>query len=145
MGRPQQKYFPLIGGLDQVTSPLKVEPGKLLAVSNYEQGILGGYTRIQGFERTDGQPLPSEMSYWILNFDGGGPVEITDHMKIYGRTSGATGSPLITTKESGTWAGNNAAGFLVLYKVVGEFQDNEEIAVIGADDGFDPGFSGGFA
>ena len=145
MGRPQQKYFPLIGGLDQVTSPLKVEPGKLIAVSNYEQGILGGYTRIQGLERTDGQALSSEMSYWLLNFDAGGPTELVDDMIITGQTSGAKGATLLVTLESGTWAGNDAAGFLVLYKVTGTFQDNEVISVTGADDGLDPGFSGGFA
>lgn len=145
MGRPQQKYFPLTGGLDQVTPPIKVEPGKLLSVSNYEQGILGGYTRIEGFERTDGQPLPSAMSYWILNFDTGGPTELVDDMRLVGRTSGATGVILDVSLTSGSWAGGDAAGFLVLYKVTGSFQDDEVIAVSGADDSFNVGFSGGFA
>jgi hypothetical protein len=84
------------------------------------------------------------MSYWILDFDNGGPTELTDDMILTGQTSGATGSTLIVSVTSGTWAGNDAAGFLVLYKVSGTFQDDETIAVSGEDHGFDVGFSGGF-
>ena len=145
MARTKQKYFPLEGGLDLVTSPLKVNPGRLLAVSNYEQGILGGYTRIEGLERTDGQSLASAMSYWVLNFDTGGPVEITDDMRFLGQTSGATGVVLAVSLTSGTWAGNDAAGTVILYKVSGTFQDNEVISITGDDHAFDAGFDQGFA
>jgi hypothetical protein len=147
MGRsnPKQKYFPLTGGLDLVTSPIKIKPGKLIAVKNYEQGILGGYTRIQGFERVDGRPLPSEASYWTLSFDAGGPAELVEGMRLIGETSGATGEVLSVILSSGSWAGSDAAGEVILYKVFGVFSDNEVIALTGADPGFDQGFSGGYS
>lgn len=145
MGVQAPKYFALTGGLDLKTPAIDISPGKMIGCSNFEQNILGGYSRIGGYERCDGQPLASEMSYWILNFDTGGPIELLDDMRLTGQTSGAKGSILIATLESGSWAGGDAAGFLVLYKVTGTFQDNETISVSGVDHGFDVGYSGGFA
>lgn len=145
MGRPQQKYFPFKGGLDLVTSPLKVDPGALRSVRNYEQGLLGGYTRIEGYERVNGQPLPSEASYWTLDFDAGGLTDILAGMYIVGQSSGAVGIILSVTVTGGTWSGSDAAGEVRIYNVSGAFQDNEAISFIGVDDGLDSGFSGGFA
>ena len=62
------KHFPLEGGLNEVTPPLSLKGGELYGVSNYEPGDKGGYRRIDGYERLDGQNSPSEASYWILNF-----------------------------------------------------------------------------
>ena len=45
---------------------------------------------------------------------------------------------------SGTWAGGDAAGDIILFGVTGIFQDNEAISFTGAGDGFDGGFSSGF-
>lgn len=143
--QPRDKYFPLTGGLDLVTSPLKVEPGKLLSSSNYEQGILGGYTRIQGFERIDGRPIASEASYWLLNFDSGGLVEVEAESQAVGQTSGATGRVLLVVLTSGTWAGGDAAGYVIFYNVSGTFQDDEEVSYTGANPGFSVGFSNGFS
>ena len=145
MGSPKQKYFPLTGGLDLVTSPIKVKPGRLLASKNYEQGILGGYTRIEGNERTDGQPLPSEASYWILNFDAGGLVEVVTGMDLVGQTSGAIGCVLSVTLSTGSWPGGDAAGQARIFNVSGTFTDDELVSFIGILDGLNSGFSGGFA
>jgi hypothetical protein len=49
----------LQGGLDLETPALTVEPGRMLACKNFEVNTLGGYTRIEGYERYDGQPEPS--------------------------------------------------------------------------------------
>lgn len=145
MGAPKQKYFPLTGGLDLVTSPLKLKPGALIACSNYEQGILGGYTRIEGFERIDGRPLPSEATYSLLNFDSGGLPSIIAEMQVVGQTTGAVGRTLTVVITSGTFAGGDAAGYVILYNVSGAFQDNEEVSYSGANPQFDHGFGGGFA
>jgi len=147
MGRntPTEKYFPLVGGVDLVTPPITMKPGRLILCKNYEQGVVGGYSRIQGFERTDGSYLPSEASYWTLNFDAGGPTALVEGMLAVGETSGATGEVLSVTLTSGSWAGNDAAGEVVLYKVSGTFTDDEVIAITGANPGFDQGFSGGFS
>lgn len=49
----------LNGGLDLETPALTVEPGRMLACKNFEVNTLGGYSRIEGYERYDGQPEPS--------------------------------------------------------------------------------------
>lgn len=49
----------LEGGLDLETPALTVRPGRMLACKNHEVDTLGGYTRIEGYERYDGQPEPS--------------------------------------------------------------------------------------
>ncbi|WP_020409805.1 hypothetical protein [Hahella ganghwensis] len=50
------------GGLDLETPALSVKPGRMLACKNYELNTLGGYTRIEGYERYDGQLSPSDTS-----------------------------------------------------------------------------------
>lgn len=47
------------GGLDLTTAALRLQPGALRDVLNYEVGQFGGYTRIQGYERVDGRASPS--------------------------------------------------------------------------------------
>lgn len=143
MGSPQQKYFPLTGGVDMVTSPIKIDPGKMIACSNYEQGILGGYTRVQGFERTDGRTLPSVASYWILNFDAGNIALVPDQ-RLMGQTSGAVAKILSVVLQTGSYAGGDAAGHIVLGELSGVFINNEVISITDPDPGFSPGFSGGF-
>ena len=64
--------FELKGGLNLVDPPLEIPAGMLLAATNYELLPRGGYRRIDGFERSDGQPRPSDANYWILDFDAGG-------------------------------------------------------------------------
>ena len=138
------KEFQLKGGINEITSPLSLKPGELYGVSNYEPGEINGYRRIGGYERTDGRPSPAETSYWILNFDAGDIVEPEVEATCFGSTSGAKGEVGQIVLESGTWAGSDAAGYIVLYGVVGTFIDNEPLTFTGADDGFDTGFSSGF-
>ena len=138
------KHFPLQGGLNEVTPPLSLKGGELFGVSNYEPGAKGGYRRIDGYERLDGQPAPSEASYWILNFDAGDIVEPSVTAQCFGDTSGAKGEVGNVVLESGTWAGSDAAGYLILYGVIGAFIDDEPLSFTGAGDGFDTGFSSGF-
>ena len=63
----QQKAVVLDGGLDLVTPRLLVEPGKVVDCLNYECVDQVGYKKIDGFERYDGGPSPSQiLSYWDL-------------------------------------------------------------------------------
>lgn len=55
-------YFPLAGGLNIVDTPLQIAPGELIDGLNYEPRTLGGYQRLQGYERFDGQTPPSQES-----------------------------------------------------------------------------------
>ena len=70
MGQRTQ-HFPLVGGEDLVTPPISKKPGRLLYSNNYEPGKAGGYARIEGYERFDGRPKPSEASITAFKFDLG--------------------------------------------------------------------------
>jgi len=126
----QTAYVPLLGGEDLVSPALSINPGALMFSENYEPGIVYGYRRVDGFERADGRPRPSDASYWTLNFDGGSADFAVGDI-ITGGTSAATGEVLVVTVTSGTWGGGNAAGKLVLFNVSGTFQDNEAITAAG--------------
>ena len=63
----RHKVVMLDGGLDLVTPPLFVEPGKLVDCLNYECSDKVGYKRIEGFERYDGGPSTAITSgYYLL-------------------------------------------------------------------------------
>lgn len=124
----QEDIIPLMGGLDLVTPAISKGPGYCIAAQNYESNDRG-YGRIEGYERYDGQPSPSEASYWVLAFDSGS-TEVTEGDTVTGATSGATGIALIDgILDSGTYGGGDAVGSLILYNVSGTFQDNEGLEV----------------
>ena len=124
----QSEYFPLVGGLNLVDPPITLPPGNLLYGDNYECGVRGGYRRIDGFERYDGNPRPSAATYWILDFDAG-TAAISEGDIVTG-VSGGSGEALIDAViESGSYVGNDAAGYLVLTAVTGTFVDDDNLQV----------------
>lgn len=126
----EMQVIPLIGGLDLASPALKVKPGRLIACENYEV-TLQGYRRIDGWERFDGQPKPSEATPYALAFDAG-QTEPSVGDQIDGATSGASGFLLEITVDSGSWAGNDAAGTMILRNVTGTFQNDENLQVSAA-------------
>lgn len=54
------------GGVDLVTPPQLVDPGKLLQCRNYECDLNGGYRQASGYERFDGQESPTDASYFSI-------------------------------------------------------------------------------
>ena len=135
--------FDLVGGLDLVTPAIKMPPGRMTAGVNYEPSSDGpGYHRIDGHERFDGQPKPSEQTYWILNFTAG-----TDEPQlgriVTGALSGAVGSIVSIILTSGSWAGDDAAGYFVIRLHTGTFQAAESIT-LSEPIAFTSGFSSGF-
>lgn len=138
------KSFAIKGGLNLVDTPMVIPPGMLLDATNYELLPTAGHHRIDGFERYDGQLKPSEQSYWIFSFDAGDIIEPDIDSTVEGVTSGAKGKIGLVILTSGSWAGSDAAGGLVVFVLTGSFQDNEAITFLGAGDGFDSGFSNGF-
>lgn len=146
--RPE--YFPFVGGLNLVDPAMSINPGQLLVGINYEAATRGGYRRVDGYERYDGRSSPTDATYVRLNFDAGQNAPSTGSCSgsstrpgaclvngdtwtngdtITGGTSAATGILLKVTVTSGSWAGNDAAGELVLTNVSGTFQDNETLSV----------------
>lgn len=124
----QTKSFSLGGGLDLVTPPLDIQHGRIIGGENYEPLATGGYRRVLGYERFDGQPSPTAADYWIAPFDAGS-TEIVATDSVTGATSGNAGEVLFVVVESGDWATNDAAGYLVLFNVDGAFIDNELLQV----------------
>ena len=125
----QTTYFPLMGGEDLATPLFSKPPGTLKRSENFECDLGGRYRRIDGYERFDGHTSPSEASYWILNFDAG-DAEISEGDTVTGATSGATGKALIDgVLDSGSYAGNDGDGYIVLTGVSGTFQNNENLQV----------------
>lgn len=125
---PQSGTFPLTGGLDLVTIPVSLTPGKVIAGVNYEP-TAKGYTSIQGVERLDGQPKPSEASYSTINFDLG-TANLTAGQIVTGGASGATGVMLADmVVTSGSFADGNAAGYVALGAITGAFIVNEHLKI----------------
>ncbi len=122
------QFYPFAGGTDLVTPAIVVGPGFASAAFNYEPNDKG-YMRIDGFERLDGRPKPSLANYWILDFDAGNDA-INEGDIITGQGSGATGEALIdAVVESGTYGGNDAAGYNVIFNLTGTFQNDENLQV----------------
>jgi hypothetical protein len=120
-------YTPLQGGEDLITPSVTVDPGRAIMTHNYELDMQGRYRLIDGYEVFDGQPKPSDASYWILHFDAGtAAIAVTD---IVDGAGGASGEVLVVEVESGSWATSDAAGYLVLFNVTGTYVDDEVLSV----------------
>lgn len=120
--------IPLVGGVDVVTPEIFKSAGHLISCQNYESDIRG-YRRVAGYEAFDGRPKPSKASYWVLNYTTGSD-EISIGDTVTGGTSSATATVLVAQViESGSYAGNDAVGYLVLGNVDGTFVDGEGLEV----------------
>jgi hypothetical protein len=115
----RQDYYPLGGGLDLVTPAIAINPGKLIDSQNYEPAIAGGYRRIDGYERYDGQASPTGKSYYLVYVTLSATVSVGN--TITGATSGATGIVLA-----------NYTTYLVCANVTGTFAVAENITVSAA-------------
>jgi hypothetical protein len=76
----------MAGGLDLVTPPISMPPGKAISAINYEPDV-SGYTSMGGYERFDGRTRPSEST---------DPIEIT-------ALRGAIQAPPGTGPVRGVW------------------------------------------
>ena len=65
--RLESIYFPFEGGVNMVDPSLSLEPGELVAANNFEIDIRGRYRRMDGYERFDGQTLPSEITLSLIH------------------------------------------------------------------------------
>jgi hypothetical protein len=115
-------YFPMKGGLDLVTAPIELPPGKVIDSVNYEPAPVHGYRRINGFERFDGRPAPSVATYWVMTITLTALINVGD--TITGVTSAATGKVL------GIYSGT-----YVLGRVTGTFVSGETLNVGGVAKG----------
>lgn len=112
----QYSYYAMKGGLDLVTPAIEIDPGRCLDASNYEPTPVGGYRRINGYERYDGRTSPTSASYWTLPASIVGSVTVG--ATLTGVTSGATGKVL------GVFGGT-----IVLGRVTGSFVNAENLQI----------------
>ena len=123
----QARYFPFEGGEILSDPALSQKPGSLLYGKNYEVYPEGGYRRIDGYERFDGRTKPSESLYWILEFKTGTTATVDTNV-ITGAS--ATGELIVdSVVESGSYAGNDAVGYMVVALLTGAFVVGENIQV----------------
>lgn len=130
----QTEYFPLRGGLNLVTPALSIPPGMVVDAMNYEPEVSGGYRRINGFERTDGRPAPSDASYWLIGANITGTIAAGD--TVTGATSAATGvvlqvndAELVLTKVSGTFVSGENLQVSAVTQAVSTSAANEDAAL----------------
>ncbi len=130
--------FALRGGEDQVSPAMSIHDGMLIYSNNYEPAKGGGYARIEGYERFSGRAKPSEVEIYGIPFDNG-TVEPETGGTVVGETSNARGIVSGIELISGSWVGNDAAGYISVRVVNGGvFVDNENL--VDAPDSFSVGF-----
>lgn len=103
------QYSRFAGGLDLVSPPLTIDAGKCISINNYECNSLGGYRRIDGYERFDGHPSPSAQSYYYCPCTFSATVTVGQ--TITGAVSSATGKVLQVESN-----------YLIIDRVTGTFQ-----------------------
>lgn len=128
MPKVETQYFPLKGGIDQVSPALTLLPGVCRDALNFECNLNGGYQRIAGFERFDGHPSPSAASYYavILQNETLG-ITVAVGSMITGHTSGATAT--VAYIDTTTSANYPNSEWIALVNVTGAFILNELLYV----------------
>lgn len=110
----KQEYIKIQGGLDLTSPAMSISPGRATLAMNYEAGDTGGLRRIDGYERFDGRPAPSDAVYYYLNVSLTGSVSVGDTVT----GAAASGKCIIV-----------ASGVLYLTKVTGTFVTGETLSV----------------
>lgn len=105
------------GGMDQMTPILQLKSGVLRDAMNFEANILGGYSRIGGYERYDGTALPSTNVYQAIFITSFVNIPVNGQT-LTGATSGATGSII----EVG-------ATYVIVTAITGTFTTSEVMKV----------------
>ena len=161
--RLQSTYFAFEGGVNMVDPSLSLEPGELVAADNFEIDIRGRYRRIDGYERFDGQTLPSEITFYRIPFTVGtakdsvfdSAFSTAFDMQIpstgdlvKGAESGAIGSILQVSIEdvtgdasAGSFSTDNAEGYVYFTVVSGTLQDGETMYFLNKDSAFGSAFN----
>jgi len=120
------EMFTLSGGLDLVTPPINLKPGRLISAINFEPDLNGGYRRMAGIERFDGRARPSDAVYYVVDGLVSGPLYVGQ--QITGATSGATAyvaatesaTRFVITKMVGTFVTESFTVAAVAYGTISE-------------------------
>jgi len=159
----QSSYFPFEGGVNLVEPALSMRAGELVAADNFEVDVRGRYRRLDGYERFDGQTLPSAITFYRIPFTlGTSRDSVFDSAfstafdmqipatgdTVKGETSGAIGSILQVSIEdvtgdsaAGSFAGDDAEGYVYFTVVNGTLQDGETLLFLNKDSAFSAAFN----
>lgn len=154
------KYFTFTGGLNIVDAAFTIQPGECLAAANFECDTRGRYRRVDGYERFDGQTLPSEAAGTVYRMrvsgasitkspfssgfsDGFSWRTIVENAVLHGGTSGAVGKVISITVESGS-LGSSALVSIYFTNISGTFVSGESIYFLRANSATSAGFNTGF-
>ena len=159
----QSSYFPFEGGVNLVEPALSMRAGELVAANNFEVDVRGRYRRLDGYERFDGQTLPSDITYYGIPFTLGTARDsvfdsafssafdlqipsVGDLLK--GETSGALGSVLQVSIEdvtgdgaAGAFSTSNAEGYVYFIVISGTLQDGETLFFLNKNSAFGSAFN----
>lgn len=124
------KYRALSGGLDLASSALAIKASRMAQCLNFEE-VFGtqGYRSIYGYERFDGRASPSGEIYTTMLFDAG-TIAIAAGDIVTNATT-ATAEVVSVTLASGSWAGGDAAGTIIVTLRTNNWADNDPIRVGG--------------
>jgi len=159
----QSSYFPFEGGVNLVEPALSMRAGELVAADNFEVDVRGRYRRLDGYERFDGQTLPSAITYYRIPFTLGTSRDSVFNSAfssafdlqipsvgdlVKGGTSGAIGSVLQVSVEditgddaAGTFSTSDAEGYVYFMVVSGTLQDGETLFFLNKDSAFGSAFN----
>lgn len=96
----KSSYFACEGGLDLVTPAMTMPSGRTFDSLNYEPEISGGYRRIDGYERFDGSPSPTDAALYTTL-----PATLTEAIPVDYGVNGAVslvGGRHLATIDKGT-------------------------------------------
>lgn len=129
---PEEKYFPVRGGLDLITPHYQIAEGKMIDCFRYEIAPSGGAKPIDGYERVDGRGLPSEAVYQFVTFTDSG-IALADDTEVTGSLSGAIGISLCSGEIDFTGSGETTdiTGSGVFLVLSGAFVEGDELIVSG--------------
>ena len=159
----RSEYFPFEGGVNMVEPALSLRAGELVSSNNFEVDIRGRYRRLDGYERFDGQTLPSQITYYRIPFTIGTARDSVFNSAfntafdmqipstgdlIKGSASGAIGSILQVSIEdvtgdssAGSFSNSDAEGYVYFTVVSGTFQDGETMYFLNKDSAFGSAFN----
>lgn len=100
------------------------------AALNVSIGFIPDYVKVINIE--DGDKVNEGAVLEVMPYTSGGTTEIEQGDQIKGATSGATAQVLKVLLDSGSWAGGDAAGHLVIYRRSGTFAS--ENVYVNSDD-----------
>lgn len=135
---------PYPGGLDLTTPTLRLQPGALRDVLNFEVAQFGGYSRVDGYERVDGRAAPSDANYVIIQIGSlpdfsSGDFSGTDFSALVGFpdfTNIPTVGQVVTQAVSGATGTIIAVvpspvAYIAVTKVTGVFDSTNQITTPG--------------